>query len=114
MCWFEVGHDPVRGARPVPGLGLLPGGPGALPGEPARRLALSRGDPGSRRPAGWGVNDGGPALFVGRELAEAVSSTANAVRTVEEQGLVGGDACQAPAAARGEELSRPRRLIAEA
>jgi peptidase E len=89
MCWFEAGVTTSFGEpRPVPGLGLLQGSNSVhYHGEPARRPCFHEAIRAEAVPPGWGVDDGAGLLFVGRELAEAVSARRGAgAYWVEERG----------------------------
>jgi dipeptidase E len=111
MCWFDAGVTTSFGApRPVPGLGLLPGSNSVhYDAEPARRPCFHEAVRSEAVPPGWGVDDGAGLLFVGRELAEAVSARAGALAYWVEE--TGGYAAETPLTVRRlpsrEELEPP-------
>ena len=78
ICWFEAGVTDSFG----PDLGALGGGLGLLPGsfcphydsEAARRPTFRRLVGTGELADGWAADDGAAVHFVGREVAEAVSS----------------------------------------
>jgi dipeptidase E len=74
MCWFEFGISRSQGvAKPVKGLGLLPGSLSVhYHSDPERRRAFLHGV-GLVLPPGWGVDDQAGLLFAGTEPKEAVS-----------------------------------------
>ncbi len=74
MCWFEFGISRSHGeAKPVKGLGLLPGSLCVhYHSDPERRRAFLHGVS-LVLPAGYGLDDQAALLFRGAEPAEAVS-----------------------------------------
>lgn len=76
LCWFGEAVTAFHGPpQTVRGLGILPFSNCVhYDGEPSRRAAFTEGiAAGALRP-GYGVEDGAALHFVGRELAEVVSS----------------------------------------
>ena len=79
MCWFEAGITRTRGAPgPATGLGLLPFTISVHDGSDPKRRAEYRARVAGGMPGGFAVEDGVGLLFVGTELAEAVSARPSA------------------------------------
>jgi dipeptidase E len=76
MCWFRGGIS-MSGGRPeaVGGLGFLPASLSVhRDSEPQRLPAYRRAVAGGRLPDGYALDDGVALLFLGKRLAECVSS----------------------------------------
>jgi peptidase E len=80
ICWFEHGlTDSAGPLAPVRCLGLLPGSCAPhFDGEAGRRPAFHACIQQGTLPTGYGLDDGAALYFVGREVAEVVSSRPNA------------------------------------
>jgi dipeptidase E len=111
MCWFEWGISCSSGtARPVRGLGFIPGSLSVHHHRDPDRRRVFREAVALVIPPGYGVDDGAGLLFRDGELAEAVSAKAGAgVWRVESAG--DGTWREAPVPAR--QLSDPRPAIDE-
>jgi peptidase E len=79
MCWFEWGISRSSGtARPVQGLGFIPGSLSVHYHRDPDRRRVFREAVALVIPPGYGVDDGAGLLFRDVELAEAVSARAGA------------------------------------
>jgi peptidase E len=79
MCWFEWGISRSSGtARPVQGLGFIPGSLSVHYHRDPDRRRVFREAVALVIPPGYGVDDGAGLLFRGGELADAVSGRAGA------------------------------------
>ncbi|MFE5813705.1 Type 1 glutamine amidotransferase-like domain-containing protein [Streptomyces sp. NPDC056479] len=93
-CWAEASHtDSFGPLTSLPdGLGLLPGS--VCPqydGEPGRRPSFRSAVASGELPAGWALDDGTGALFVGGRLRETVTRVPGArVYRVEPDGTGSG------------------------
>jgi dipeptidase E len=105
LCWFAEAVTAFHGPpQTVRGLGILPFSNCVhYNGEGDRREAFTRAIAGGELRCGYGVDDGAALHFVGRELAEAVSSrpkaNAYAVDARGEQRLAVRCLAEAPAPA---------------
>jgi dipeptidase E len=78
LCWFEQGLTAFHGeARPIRGLGLLPGSNAVHYDEASRRSAF-RAAIADGMPDGYGTGNGAALHFVGTELARVVTSRPDA------------------------------------
>ena len=74
LCWFDHGLTAFHGAaRPVRGLGLLPGSNAVHYDDEPRRTAY-RAAIADGMPAGYGAGNGAALHFVGTDLARVVTS----------------------------------------
>jgi dipeptidase E len=80
LCWFAEAVTAFHGPpQIVRGLGILPFANCVhYNGEPSRRAEFTRAIAAGELRGGYGVEDGAALHFVGRELAEVVSSRKNA------------------------------------
>jgi len=80
LCWFAESVTAFHGPpQIVRGLGILPFANCVhYDGEPSRRAEFTRAIAAGELRGGYGVEDGAALHFVGRELAEVVSSRAGA------------------------------------